>query len=112
MVPVDKVKKGIRNYAEAEILNKLPQKSAKRFALSTAVALISESAIALDSPFIAMLGVTHDGMVDIDKVAEQMKRSMPEDGIELPINVFGIHFTDMIFKKADVDSLRHHIMSV
>jgi hypothetical protein len=111
MVSAEKVKKGIRNYAEAEILQKLPHKSAKRFAMGTVISLIAESATALDSPFIEMLGVSHEGNFDIDKVAEKMKHNMPEEGIELPIKVFGIHFTDMVFKRADVDSLRNYIMN-
>jgi hypothetical protein len=109
MVTEEKFMKGLRAYADAEILQKLPKKSAKRFAMATVVDLISESSI--HSPFVDMLGVTHEGMVDVDKLTDKMKRNMPEEGIELPIKVFGIHFTDMIFKRSDVDSLRNYVMN-
>ena len=117
MVNVSQVKRGLANFVDAEILPKIPVGSLKRTLIGAGMGLyISniEKAIAgaSSSPYIAALGIVDEsGNIDIDKLAEEIKKNMTPEGIRINLDVMGFHLGDMTLNKSDVEVLRVHIVN-
>lgn len=117
MVTKDQIKRGLSRYVDAEIVPRLPGGSVKKVIIGTALSLfmgnIEKNIDHLsDHPLIKTLGlIDESGRYDIDRLAEEVKRNMSDEGMKFCIDVLGMHVGDMTFHRSDVDSLRNHINS-
>ena len=116
MVTMDKVKRGLANFADREIINKIPDGGKKILVGTTlSLALTNLEKIIMqykDNAFVAALGVLHpDGSVEIESLAEAVKNYIPDEGMRVDIDVFGAHLADMTLHKSDVDNMLAHILN-
>lgn len=117
MVTIEKVKRGLANFADREIITKIPDGGFKKILVGTALSLYLTNLEKLimqykDNALVAALGVVHpDGSVDIEKLAEAVKTYIPDEGMRVDIDVFGAHLADMTLHKSDVDNMLAHILS-
>jgi hypothetical protein len=115
MITIDKVKRGLANFADKEIISKAPGGSFKKIALGTAVGLYLSNLENLvmqnkDSMLISALGVIHpDGSIDIEKLATAVKENVPEEGMRINIDVLGARIADMTLRRSDIDDIVNYI---
>lgn len=111
MVTIDKIEQGVAAYLDAELMPKLPSTGIEKVLTGTAVSLIiRRSGKILDSyknnKMVQMLGIMDaEGNVDIDVLAEELKKNLPADGVKVEVPVIGA----MTFKKEDIDKLHEYI---
>ena len=117
MVNINQIKRGIANFADAEIINKIPCGTLKKTLFGTAVGLyINNLGNVINNvssnPFIAALGIQDaDHNIDIDKLAEELKKNIPDTGLKIDLDFLGFHFGDMTLSKQDIETLRSRIAS-
>ena len=117
MVNIDQVKRGLANFVDSEILNKIPGGSLKKTLIGTAVGLYLSNFEKLiagisGNALIAGLGVIDEhGNIDIDRLAEEMKKNIPSEGIRIDLDIMGLHLGDMTLHASDVETLRMHIVN-
>jgi hypothetical protein len=117
MVNVDKIKRGIALYIDRDILPKLQIGAFKRFAVATAAALFVDNtannvAALTKNAVFATLGISDaDGNIDIEKLANEAKKHMPDEGLTMDLNILGMHLGGATFHRADVDVLRGYILN-
>lgn len=115
MVTIDKVKRGLANFADREIISKAPVGSFKKIAIGTAVGLYLSNLEKVviqnkDSMFISALGVIQsDGAIDIDKLAGAVKENIPDEGMKINVDILGAHLADMTLRRADIDDIVNYI---
>lgn len=116
MITIDKVKRGLANFADREIINKIPDVG-KKILVGAALSLYLSNLDKLimqykDNAFVAALGVIHpDGGIDIERLAEAVKAYIPEEGAQINVDVVGLHLADMKLHRSDVDNMLAHILS-
>ena len=117
MVNIGQVKRGIANFVDAEILNKIPGGSLKRTLIGAAMGLYIGNlektfAGATKSAYVTALGVTDEsGNIDIDRLAEEIKKNMPPEGVKIDLDVMGFHLGDMTLHASDIEVLRVHVVN-
>jgi hypothetical protein len=116
MVTIEKVKKGLANFADREIISKIPDVG-KKILVGAALSLYLSNLENLimqykDNAFVAALGVIHpDGGIDIERLAEAVKPHIPEDGAQINVDVIGLHLADMKLHRSDIDNIVAHIIN-
>lgn len=116
MVTMDKVKRGLANFADREIINKIPD-GGKKILVGTALslALTNLEKIVMqykDNAFVAALGVLHpDGSVEIESLAEAVKLYIPDGGAQINVDVVGFHLADMKLHRSDIDNMVAYILN-
>lgn len=111
MVSVDKIEKGIAGYLDDELMSQFRGSSVERVVAGTAVSLMLRKTGTIiegyrDNPTVKMLGIMdNDGNVDVDTIAEELKKNIGKDGMKVDVPIFGT----MTFHKSDVDKLRDYI---
>lgn len=111
MVTIKQIEQGIAAYLDEELMPKLPTSGIEKVITGTALSLfIRRSGTILEgyknNKTIQMLGVMDaDGNVDIDLLAEELKKNFPENGMKVDIPIIG----GMTFHKEDVDKLYEYI---
>lgn len=111
MVSIDKIEKGIAAYMDSEIMPQLPNGGLEKVLAGTAMSLvIRRSGNILDgyknNKAVQMLGLMDaDGNVDVDILAEELKKNISSDGLKVEIPMIG----KMTFHKEDVDKLHEYI---
>lgn len=117
MVNVGQIKRGLANFVDDEILTKIPGGSLKRTLVGTGIGLYLSNLDNVISglsgnTFVAGLGVIDErGNIDIDRLAEEIKRNMPPEGIKIDLDIMGFHLGDMTLHASDVEALRAHIVN-
>ena len=117
MVNIGQIKRGLANFVDREILNKIPGGTLKKTAVGTMMWLYIYNAVRLLStdshnPFISALGIVDaDGNIDVNVLADALKQNVPESGRRIDIDVLGFHLGDMTLRPADVDLLRSYILN-
>lgn len=117
MVTIGQIKKGLASFVDAEILPAIPAGTLKRTLIGAGVGLylanLEKALTGLsENALVAALGVVDEhGNVDIDKLAEELKKNMPSEGVKINLDVMGVHLGDMTLHQSDIDTLRHHITS-
>ena len=117
MVTIGQIKKGLASFVDAEILTKIPAGTLKRTLIGAGAGLYLANlektlSGASQSALVAGLGVADEhGNVDIDRLAEELRRNMPPEGVKINLDVMGVHLGDMTLHQSDIDTLRHHITS-
>lgn len=107
MVSIGKIEQGIAAYIDSELMPKLPSNGVQKLIAGTAISvLIKRSGTILesykDNQIVKMLGIMDtDGNVDVDVLAEELKKNMPAEGVKVDVPVIGM----LTFKKEDVDKL-------
>lgn len=115
MVHITQVSRGLARFADAEILSKLNGGTIKRVAVGTALSLYIKNmenilSKVTESPFISAMGIVDaQNNVDIDLLAEELKRNIPESGVRVDIDVMGMHLADMTLDASDIDNIKHYI---
>lgn len=111
MVTMKEIESGIAAYLDAELMPKLPTSGLEKVIAGTAISLfIKRSGTILesykDNKVVQMLGVMDtEGNVDVDLLATELKKNMPEDGIKIDVPMIGA----MTFHKEDVTKLHEYI---
>lgn len=107
----DKVILGIMNYADAEIIGKLPTMG--KWLAGTAIGMVSSKVNDVvmniqNNSALKMVGaIDDDGMIDVDLIMDNMKQSADRYGnAHISIPLVG----DMSFSSSDIDTLRSYIM--
>ena len=122
MISLDKVKKGLAIYIEKKMMPKLS--GWQRIALGVSTNLITPidtvSLLEIDSvknflnsPFVVMLDVVHDDVVDIDKLYKALLDLFPEGHKEIlpmPKIMNIIKFDDYTIDRSDIELLYKYIM--
>lgn len=116
MVTRGQITRGLANFVDAEILPSIPGGTLKRTIIGTGVGLylgnLEHTLEAISkNAYVVALGVTDEhGNVDIDKLAEELKKNMPPEGVKIDLDIMGIHLGDMTLHRSDIDVLRSHII--
>lgn len=112
MVTISQVKRGLLNYADIEILSKMPS-GIKKIAVGAALSLYVNSIDnVMAHPVIKTLGIIDEnGYVNVDALADAVRGNIPEVGAKVDIDVLGIHLGDMILRREDIDMIKSAIMS-
>lgn len=111
MVSIDKIQQGVAAYLDAELMPQLPNTGFEKVLAGTAMSLaIRRSGAILDSyknnKAVQMLGLMDaEGNVDVDVLAEELKKNIPKEGMKVNIPIIG----NMTFHKEDVDKLHEYI---
>lgn len=114
MVSIDKIKRGLANYADAEIISKIPGGGLKKLLIGTGLSLYISNLERVilenkDNIFITGLGVMHpDGNIEIEKLAEAIKSRMPDEGVQVNIELLGL---EMKLNRSDVDVILSYIFN-
>lgn len=114
MVNIDKIKRGAINYADAEILSKISGGSFKKVIAGAGIALYISNIEKIitenkDNALVAGLGVIHpDGSIEIERLAEAVKKYIPEEGVVINIELLGL---EMRLHKNDIDSMLSYILN-
>lgn len=104
MVRYEQVKKGIANYADREIINKLPDGTLKKVLIGSAVAIAINKADDILNPYLnsdiaSQMEIVKDGQIDIDSIASAMKQQITAHGLKVDLPG-GINLS---FKPEDID---------
>lgn len=111
MVSIDKIEKGVAAYMDSEIMPQLPNGGIEKVLAGTALSLvIRRSGTILEgyrnNQVVRMLGIMdEEGNVDVDVLAEELKKNITSDGVKIEIPIIG----KMTFHKEDVDKLHEYI---
>jgi hypothetical protein len=115
MVSMNQIEAGVSRWLDRELMPKLPTGGAydglkKAATVALALYAIKRGRAALDSlthnSFLATIGaVDHEGNIDIEDLAEEMKKQMPEAGLKVSVPMVG----DMTFYRTDLDDMLRYI---
>lgn len=117
MVNSNQIKRGLANFIDSEIMNKIPGGSIKRTLIGTMMGLYInnlEKTIKgmAANPFVSALGLQDEsGNINIDVLAEELKKNMPQEGVKVDLDLLGFHFGDMVLRRGDIDTLRQRILT-
>lgn len=117
MVTKDQIRNGIKNYVNNEIVAKmqLSPNSIKRGLIITGINLW------LDYNIETMLGaasgaealgiIDSNGHFDLNKLASEFKRTIPEHGYRIDLNIASFRLGDITMYGEDIDHLVNYIHS-
>lgn len=110
MVTIAQIEKGVATYLDSEIMPKFPAGLEKVLAGTAASLAIRRSGNIIagykDNKAVQMLGIMDkDANVDIDILAEELKKNIPQEGFKVDVPIIGI----LTFHKEDVDKLYEYI---
>ena len=111
MVSIEKIEQGVAAYLDGELMPKLPANGVQRVIVGTAMSLLIKRSGAIldsykDNQLVKMLGIMDsEGNIDIDILAEELKKNMPKDGLRVDVPIIGA----LTFKENDVDKLYEYI---
>lgn len=107
----EQVVNGIINYADNEIMSKLP--TASKWIMGTGLVLAANKANKVaeslrDNAIVKMLDVMdEDGMVEVDELIDAMKASADKYGkVSVDVSMIG----KLTFSSSDIDDLRRYIV--
>lgn len=113
MVSIANIQKGLAAYLDNEVLPQFPSNGLERVLAGTAIGLgIRKSGSIImgykDHKAVQMLEIMDaDGNVDVNVLAEELKKNVPVDGVKIDVPMIG----GMTFHKEDVDKLKEYIIS-
>ena len=112
MVTIDKVNRGVANYADAEIISKIADGELKKVLLGAGLSLYINNLEKVimsykDNPLVSALGVFHpDGNIDIERIGEAIKANMSPSGTRIDIKLLGVNMT---LHQSDIDNMIYYI---
>lgn len=111
MIAISKIEQGVAAYMDSEVMPQLPTGGFEKVLAGTAVSLVIRRSGKIlegykDNKAVQMLGLMDtDGNVDVDILAEELKKNIPAEGMKVDIPIIG----KMTFHKEDVDKLHEYI---
>lgn len=111
MVTIKNIEQGVAAYLDNELMPQLPNTGIERVLAGTALSLaIRRSGTIIgsfkDNKIVQMLGIMDaEGNVDVDVLAEELKKNIPTEGVKVEVPVIGA----LKFHKEDVDKLHEYI---
>ena len=117
MATMEQVRRGLASYIDNEILPAIPGGTMRKVVIGTAAAMLVanlEKTLtgALNNPAMHTLGIVkEDGTINVDAIADSLRKNVPDEGMRLNIDIMGFRLGDMTFKREDVDRLREHIIN-
>lgn len=111
MVSIGKIEQGVAAYLDTEVMPKFPNSGFEKVLAGTAMSIIIRRSGRIvesykDNKAVQMLGLMDsEGNVDIDILAEELKKNFPKDGMKVDVPIIG----SMTFHKEDVDKLHEYI---
>lgn len=113
MATTAQIKRGLGAFIGSEIMPNIPGGSIKRMAIGTVLDLFLdniEHAMSDDGMLLPLLGIKNaNGEIDINKVAEHLKKNIPDEGVRFELKALGFRIGDMTLRRYDVDTLLQHI---
>jgi hypothetical protein len=115
MVTKEQIRNGVKNYVNNEIVAKMQMSpnSIKRGLIITGINLWIdhnvESMLGAASGAEALGIVDTNGHFDIDKLASEFKKTMPDAGYKIDLAISGFHLGDMTVYGNDIDNLVNYI---
>ena len=115
MVTKEQIRNGVKNYVNHEIIAKMQMSpnSIKRGLIITGINLWLdhnvESMLGSASGADALGIVNENGHFDIDKLAAEFKRTIPEHGYKIDLNVASFRLGDITVYGEDIDHLVSYI---
>jgi hypothetical protein len=115
MATIEQIKRGLATFVDKEMLAKMQIGSFQRVMIGTGIGLALsnlDKTLRFDNPIISMLGVVNeDGTINIDSVASELKKNIPDEGMRFDLDILGIKLGSIVFHKNDVEILRTNITS-
>ena len=114
MVTIENIQRGVAAYLDNEMMPQFPVNGIEKVLAGTAMSLaIRRSGVIMgslkDNKSVQMLGIMDtEGKVDVDVLAEELKRNIPVDGVKIDVPFIGV----LTFHKADVDKVKDYIEGV
>lgn len=110
---LDSVKQGLARYLDGEFIPnyRKTHTAVATYAFSVVAALAIENLgvtaqTLVSHPLTSFLGVVdEDNNIDVTKVLGQMRKSMPDEGLKVPVPAVGL----LTFTKEDVDALEGYM---
>lgn len=116
MVEYTKVKKGVINFLDNEMINKMPTDSLVRLGLGTAIGIFIEKGDKLvmqylQNPMLKSLGITDgNNNIDVDLLKKHLINNMQENKFNVNIPLVSKFTGPLSFSKEDVEILYDYIM--
>ena len=117
MATIEQIRRGFASYIDTEVLPAIPGGTLRKVVIGTAATMLVANldktlSAAASNPTMRTLGiVAEDGNVDVDALADALRRNMGDEGVKFSPEVMGIRLGDMTFKRADIDRLREYIIN-
>lgn len=115
MATIEQIKRGLATFVDKEMLAKMQIGSFQRVMIGTGIGLALsnlDKTLRFDNPIISMLGVVNeDGTINIDSVASELKKNIPDEGMRFDLDILGIKLGSVLFHRADAESLRTYIVN-
>ena len=117
MVSIDQIERGFARYIDNDALSSMNLTGLSRIAVGTAAGILVQRVGRLveaytANPALRALGLTDEAHnVDIDVLATEFKKNVPDEGfkIRIPNPLTGADVMAMTFKRDDVDRLYQYI---
>lgn len=115
MVTKEQIRNGVKNYVTNEIVAKMQMSpnSIKRGLIITGINLWVdynvESMLSSVSGAESLGIVNENGHFDIDKLATEFKKTIPENGYKIDLNIASFNFGDITAYGEDIDNLVRYI---
>lgn len=112
MVTIDKIERGVATYLDNELMPQLPSTGIEKVMAGTAIGLlIRRFGFIIESykgsKTVQLLGIMdEEGNVDVDIVADELKKNIPPEGIKMELPVIG----NLKFHKDDITKLHEYII--
>jgi hypothetical protein len=115
MATIEQIKRGLATFVDKEMLAKMQIGSFQRVMIGTGIGLALsnlDKTLRLDNPVVSMFGIVNeDGTVNVDAVASELKKNIPDEGMRFDIDILGIKLGSLLFHKNDVELLRTSIVN-
>lgn len=113
MSNIKTIQSGIARFLDCEFIPNIKKthSAVASYGISVAAALaIDNLGNTMDkltkSPVVSYLGIIDDEQnIDVDKLCQQMRKSMPEEGLKVSVPLVGL----ITFTREDVDALEQYI---
>lgn len=114
MKTIAQIQKGVAAYLDNELMPQLPENGIEKVLAGTAMSLaIRKSGVIMgslkDNKAVKMLEIMDsEGNVDVDILAEELKKNVPNDGVKIEIPLIG----GLTFHKSDVEKVHEYINNI
>lgn len=115
MATIEQVRRGLASYIDNEIIAVIPGGTLRRVVIGAAATMLAANMErmlhdATNNPTIHALGiVAEDGTVNVDVLADALRKNITEDGVKFSPDIMGFRLGEMTFKQQDIDRLREYI---
>lgn len=107
MYSIQAIQKGIAAYIDNEVMGKFPTGTWQKVAISSIVAVAIRKYVGkiADNEFLKSMGLVENGEADIEAYANELKRSMPPQGVTIDVPMLG----QIVLTSPDIDHIIEYI---